>query len=235
MKNSKIKYIWILMTIGCLLYPPYHMKYKVGTSYDFRDIGYHWLLWPPTRGTINLSTLCIEIVICTIICFALYELCKKISPKTKSISPTPYLIPASPTVPKDWIIGGIKTGEPLDFSTVTSVLGNYLSKVKQNCGTIRNTKIFYDIYSFQFGKIHLQNNKIILIECFQSGITTPRKIVIGQSTVSDVLNAYGIYITRLVHNGNYITYVYSQESCDLCFTLNNKGIVIKISASISFC
>lgn len=64
------------MTICCLLYPPYHMKYKVGTSYDFRDIGYHWLLWPPTKGTINITTLCIEIIICTVICFAIYEILK---------------------------------------------------------------------------------------------------------------------------------------------------------------
>ena len=87
MKNSKIKYLWILMTICCLLYPPYHMKYKVGTSYDFRDIGYHWLLWPPTKGTINITTLCIEIIISTVICFAIYEILKnKATPAFFSLS-----------------------------------------------------------------------------------------------------------------------------------------------------
>lgn len=76
------------------------------------------------------------------------------------------------------------------------------------------------------------NNKVVVINSRNPGVTTPRGIIIGVSTIHDVINKYGMNIIRIRHKEQKHIFVYSQDSADLGFFIDNNGTVVAIEANV---
>ena len=63
-------------------------------------------------------------------------------------------------------------------------------------------------------------------------MTTSRGITIGTSTIHDVINEYGVNITRIRHKEQKHIFVYSHNSADLGFFIDNNGTVVAIEANV---
>lgn len=79
------------------------------------------------------------------------------------------------------------------------------------------------------------NNQIVVIHSTKPGASTPRGITIGRSTIHDVINKYGLMMSRLRHNGRNHAFVYSQDSANLGFLVDDRGIVVAIEATVPLC
>lgn len=144
------------------------------------------------------------------------------------------LIGTRPCVKNDWEIDLIHVGDTFSNDMFRYSLGDFLSKEKKE-ETIGKTPTLIHLckYTFSQGFLQTANNKIITVASSVEGAETPRGIRIGISKVEDVIKNYG-NVTRTRRDGNLMQYIYSEDSCDLAFSANAKGIIVKIIASIPY-
>ena len=72
-----LKLLPLAALILCCLFPPYHEKIRLGTSYTYRSLSYQSIFYPPQRGEIDFQTLFLEFVIIACIYGVIYVLTKK--------------------------------------------------------------------------------------------------------------------------------------------------------------
>ena len=241
MKPIKIIQLGILATAIALIFPPIHYKKIVnGKFVDYISAGHSMIFSIPAKHYIDWTTLVLELGIILCVTFFFYYQCKgkglkKDIKSNASISNTnQFMIPATPTVSNDWVVEGIHTKD--DFFKVDT--RKYMGEVKSSTNTINkscseSSKKIVRYYG-EYGYTVVIDRKIVTIHTWKPGVSTPREIVIGSSTIHDVINKYGLNFTRILHKERKHLFVYSQDSADLIFFVDDRGILIGIETTIPF-
>ena len=224
-------YMGCLGLIGVLLCPPIRTSWRTGARAVFLSM--------PRGAKIDWSILCIEILLIVCIVILLFLVLKKryeskveneLKPNINSNKT--FFIPLKPTVSQDWIIGGLHVGDTFDYDLMQLILGKVVAESKREV-SINNNQIICKTFICSRGRIDVISNKMILIESFKEGIATPRGIIIGKSTVHDVISLYGTQVSNISHEADSTIYTYCyMEKCTLNFFINECGLVIKVRADI---
>lgn len=239
MKPIKIIQLGILATAIALIFPPIHYKKMVnGKFVDYISAGHSMIFSIPAKHYIDWTTLVLELGIILCVTFFFYYQCKgkglkKDIKSNASISNTnQFMIPATPTVSNDWVIGGVHVNDAFYKPAIEKCIGKIISSIElPEIQYVKETKK-PQRYNGQLGHVVLINNKVVVINSRNPGVTTPRGIIIGVSTIHDVINKYGMNIIRVRRKEQKHLFVYSQDSADLGFFVNDSGTVVGIEANI---
>lgn len=238
MKSTKIIQLGIAATTLALIFPPVHYKKIVnGKFVDYISDGHNMIFSIPAKYYIDWTTLVLElaIILCITLFFYYRSRTKSANTNAKIEASDIFMIPAKPDIPTDWIINGIHTDENFLKADISNCIGKITRSTPPTerpykCGTGTLVK-----YYGEYGFIAAVNNQIVVIHSTKPGASTPRGITIGRSTIHDVINKYGLVMSRIRHNGRNHLFVYSQDSADLGFFVDDRGIVVAIEANIPLC
>lgn len=226
MTQRKIIQGSILAIAIAFIYPPVYFKKVTSGRVEYISDGHRLLIDIPAKYSIDMTMLFMEIaIILCIVAFLYYRYRNNSFNAALTATKTP-------TVKNDWIVGGVHVGDDFYKANTGIFLGKIVSSTlptKISCG---GETAKFITYKGEYGYVQTIDRKISCVHTWKTGIKISRNIIIGKSTVHDVLNTYGLRITRVVNKLNTHTYIYSQESANLSLIFDEKGLLIGVTASI---
>lgn len=236
-----ILFAGVAFLVALLVYPPVTWIRK-GLWMPDRNA---WIAYIPSQYAIDWTVLIVEalIIIC-ITAFLYYFQIQRLHQLANNGTPNSYRMnnfstdTGEPTIAKDWSLSGIQAGGLFNLATVKNIFGKLEEHraIETDANGMKIPPI--DTYKFSRGFIKVQQNKIVYLHSAFPGICTPRGIVIGRSTVHDVISAYGTKISqtkRVPDRGNHVEitgYTYRQGTSYLIFFVNQNGLVVMIHVSL---
>lgn len=239
MKTTKIVQLGILATIIAFAFPPVHYrKITNGKFVDYISDGHNMIFNIPPKYYIDWATLILELaIILCITLFFYYRSKNKVKnnnllfPSRSGLSNN-FMMPAMPTISSDWVVGGVHVNDTFYKPTIEKCIGKIIASIQLTERPYKKENQRPRRYDGQLGFLILIDNKVVVIHSWKTGVATPRGITIGVSTIHDIINEYGVNITRIRHKEQKHILVYSHNSADLGFFINDSGTVVAIEANV---
>lgn len=237
MKTAKIVQLGILAAVIAFAFPPVHYrKITNGKFVDYISDGHNMIFSIPPKYYIDWATLILELAIILCITSFFYyrskNKAKNKNPQSNTRSSNNFIVPATPTISSDWVIEGVHINDVFYKPAIEKCIGKIIVSIQLSERPYKNENVRPRRYDGKFGFIVLFDNKVVVINSWKTGVTTSRGITIGTSTIHDVINEYGVNITRIRHKEQKHIFVYSHNSADLGFFIDNNGTVVAIEANV---